>query len=199
MGHRCSQMRGSCGSPVAWASRPRAFHLCPSVFICGQMSIPDNPFDPTIDPDRHTIWHILIAEDSLAFVNSDWPRVAPHFDEHDFEGIRCADSPDPDRWALAFAHLENYRDDWLQAARQFRALQFKNHTPAEALLSRCSLTRIDLLGDRALAHKKFHGSLPLQDGNQYAPGHRQTLYRLRKQQGLWKITGFLGRLPLLNA
>ena len=159
---------------------------------------PKNPFDPKKDPDRHAVWHILIAEDSLAFVASDWPRLASHFDEHDFEGIRCADSPDPDHWTLSFARLESYRDQWLEASKVFRTLQFKDHTPAQALLARCSLTKIDLLGDRALAHKKFHGALLLLDGTPYAPGQRQTLYRLRKQQGAWKITGFLGRLPLIT-
>lgn len=159
--------------------------------------LPQNPFTAASDPDRHAIWHVLIELDSLAFLQSDWQRLLPHFDEHDFEGIRCADSPDPYHWTISFAHLDSYRDQWLEAARQFRALQFRDHTPAQALFSRCSLNKIDLLGDRGLAHKKFHGSIALADGTQYAPGERQTLYRLRKRDGLWRITGFLGRLPLV--
>ena len=53
----------------------------------------------------------------------------------------------------------------------------------------------DIAGGRALCHKKFSGDLPLGDGTTLS-GSRQTLYRLHKQRGVWRIVGFIGYLPL---
>jgi ketosteroid isomerase-like protein len=68
-------------------------------------------------------------------------------------------------------------------------------TPREAVLRRTHLKQIDINGDRALAHKKFSGTINLADGTTIS-GSRQTIYRLHKQRGVWKIVGFLGQLPL---
>jgi hypothetical protein len=64
------------------------------------------------------------------------------------------------------------------------------------LLARAHLTEIEINGDRALAHKKFFGAVQLSDGSTLAD-RRQTLYRLHKQDDMWKIVGFFGQLPLL--
>jgi ketosteroid isomerase-like protein len=68
-------------------------------------------------------------------------------------------------------------------------------THLEALLKRIQLTQIDIAGDRALARKKFSGTIPLADGSAITAS-RQSLYRLHRQQGRWKIVGFLGQLLL---
>jgi hypothetical protein len=142
-----------------------------------------NPFDATRDPDRHAIWQMLVLRDSEAFVAQDWSKVADDFDAENFEGIRCANSTNPDEWRIVFPRLENYRDAWLSAARDFATKSFPGMTPLDALLARCRLEQIDIEGEMGLAHKKFLD--------------RQTLYRLRRRVGRWKIVGFLGYLPLV--
>jgi hypothetical protein len=158
-----------------------------------------NPFDPAGDGDRHAIWKILIAADSDAFVAGDWSRVEGDFDAGCFEGIRCNASPNPDDWRIAFATLDAYRDAWLAASREFLARQFEGLSHREAVYARTRLTQIDLAGERALAHKQLFGQLRQADGTVYSPGNRQTIYRMHKQSGRWKIVGFLGQLPLAAA
>ena len=45
------------------------------------------------------------------------------------------------------------------------------------------------------AIEKFYGNVLLEDGSQLTD-RRQTLFRLHKRAGVWKIVGFLGQLPL---
>lgn len=156
-----------------------------------------NPFDPKTDPDRHFIWQHLIAIDSDAFVLGDWSMIDNDFDAENFEGIRCNHSSDPDRWEIALPQLADYRGQWLAASREFLKKEFANGlTHREVIYRRCRLTQIDIAGDRAIAHKKFSGEIPLADGSTLS-GERQTLYRLHRRAGVWKIVGFLGQLPLL--
>ena len=154
-----------------------------------------NPFDPATNPDRHYIWERLIRVDTEAFAAGDWAMIETDFAADRFEGIRCNHSIDPDDWSIVFPRLEDYRDSWLLAAADFLKKKFRDVTPAEALYRRCRLDRIDLLGDRALVHKKFSGEVPLADGSVLS-GSRQTLYRLHRIAGTWKVVGFLGQLPL---
>jgi hypothetical protein len=154
-----------------------------------------NPFDATRDSDRHYIWQRLIAADSDAFAVGDWTAIETDFDAASFEGIRCHHSSDPDNWQIAFPTLASYRDSWLIAAAEFAKKQFVGLSNREAVYARTRLDQIDIAGDRALCHKKFSGDLKLADGTMHT-GSRQTLYRLHRQRGEWKIVGFLGVLPL---
>jgi len=153
-----------------------------------------NPFDPT-DSDRHHIWQRLVVVDCQAFAVGDWSMVAEDFDPDAFEGVRCSHSTNPDDWTIAFPDLVSYRASWLAACEEFRAKGFATHSHLEALLARTHLNQIDIRGDRALAHKKFFGAITLADGTQLAD-KRQTLFRLHRRGGLWKIVGFFGQLPL---
>jgi hypothetical protein len=154
-----------------------------------------NPFDPSTNADRHFIWDRLIRADTEAFVAGDWSMIENDFAAEQFEGIRCNHSKDPDDWAVVFPRLEDYRDSWLLASADFLKKKFRDLTHTEAIYRRCRLDRIDLLGDRALAHKKFSGEVPLADGSTLS-GSRQTLYRLHRINGVWKVVGFLGQLRL---
>ena len=154
-----------------------------------------NPFDPVTDPDRHAIWQMLIARDSEAFIARDWSRVEPDFDAQNFEGVRCFNSTNPDEWKIVFPRLEDYRDAWLASASDFARRGFVDLSPLQAVLRRCRLDQIDIAGEIALARKKFSGEVKCNDGTSIT-GSRQTLYRLRKRNGNWKITGFFGFLPL---
>jgi hypothetical protein len=154
-----------------------------------------NPFDKQHDSDRHTIWHMLVEADSDAFVAGDWSLIEPDFDSGSFEGMRAMNSPNPDQWKIVFPTLAGYRESWLEASREWRKKKFVSHTQREAVYARTRLTQIDIAGERALAHKKFLGDLKLEDGSVLS-GSRQTLYRLHRQGGRWKIVGFIGQLPL---
>lgn len=157
----------------------------------------NNPFDPATDPDRHHIWHRLVLVDSEAFVRGDWSMVEEDFDAEHFEGIRCALSANPDDWTIVFPTLESYRDNWLKASAEFQEKRFLHHTPLEAVLARTRLSLIDISGHRALAHKQFTGEIALAGGGTLG-GERQTIYRLHKQSGRWRVVGFLGFLPLVK-
>ena len=154
-----------------------------------------NPFDCQTDPDLHHIWQRLIAADCEAFAIGDWSMIQDDFDATEFEGVRCSHSTDPDVWKIVFPDLESYRDSWLTASEEFRAKKFAKLTHLEALLARTHLDEIEINGDRALAHKKFFGEVCLADGSILAD-RRQTLFRLHRRNGVWKIVGFFGQLPL---
>ena len=154
-----------------------------------------NPFDAQSDQDRHYIWQRLVEADSDAFVLGDWSMVERDFDAENFEGIRAYGSADPDDWKIAFGDLESYRKNWLDASKQFLQKQFVELTHREAVYRRTRLTEIEIVGTRALCHKKFAGDIPLADGTKLT-GSRQTLYRMHKQSGIWRIVGFVGYLPL---
>jgi hypothetical protein len=135
--------------------------------------------------------------DCEAFVNGNWSMIESDFDAEHFEGIRCFLSLNPDDWQVVFPDLASYRESWLAAAKEFVRREFATRTHLEALLFRTHLDRIDLHGECALAHKKFFGEVQFADG-QSLDDRRQTLFRLRRGGGQWKVVGFLGQLPLVD-
>jgi hypothetical protein len=155
---------------------------------------PMNPFSPSSDADRHYIWDRVIVADSEAFAMGDWNRIANDFDAENFEGIRCYTN-NPNDWRLVFPSLDSYRISWLDMAKEFAKKKFFGRTNLEAIYARCRIDQIEIVGDRALVHKKFSGTLDLADGSKLS-GSRQTIYRLHRRDGVWKIVGFLGYLPL---
>jgi hypothetical protein len=104
-------------------------------------------------------------------------------------------STNPTDWQIAFPTLESYRDNWLKASQEFRAKSFVGLSTLEALYARCSIYEININANRALAIKKFTGRVECLDGTSIS-GDRQTVYRLHKINGDWKIVGFIGFLPL---
>jgi hypothetical protein len=156
-----------------------------------------NPFDRQTDSDRFEIWQQLVAADCVAFAAYDWSMIENDFDAEEFEGIRCFHSANPDDWKIIFPDLASYRDSWLTASAEFRAKQFAKLSHLDALLARTHLDEIDICGNRALAHKKFFGEVLLVGGSVLSD-RRQTLFRLRRRNGKWKIVGFFGQLPLVG-
>jgi hypothetical protein len=155
-----------------------------------------NPFDPQREPDRHYVWQRLVSADCEAFACGDWKAIESDFDAEAFEGIRCALSLNPDNWKVAFPDLASYRESWLAASAAYRAKSFATVSHLDALLARTHLDEIEIVGERAIAHKKFFGEVALADGSKLAEW-RQTLFRLQRRRGVWKIVGFLGQLPLV--
>lgn len=147
-----------------------------------------NPFPD--DADRSEIWEMLVARDIDAFVNADWSMVAGDFVEAGFLGIHAHKSANPDDWTAAFPTLSEYRDEWLRQAQETAATKFAEPL-SDAIHRATNLTRIDIVGDTAVAHKKFDGQVKLADGS-VDTLNWQTLYYCRRGGDRWRIAGFTG-------
>ncbi|HZQ43108.1 MAG TPA: hypothetical protein VFA99_07640 [Acidobacteriaceae bacterium] len=150
-----------------------------------------NPFPPT-DSDRHAIWQALVERDIRAFVAQNWDIIAEDFQEDGFVGH--SGSANPDDWRISYPSLDSYRTAWLEQARDLNKLRLRNTDMEQFLFDATDLTRIDINGDEALAHKKFNGRTEVVDAPDLVL-QWQTLYRLHRSDGRWRMTGFLGYLP----
>ncbi len=152
----------------------------------------NNPFNQH-DPDRYDIWEMLVKRDIEAFINNDWEEVAGDFIEEGFMGIDARSLSNPDSWNLSFPDLKSYRQFWLDQAANFTGIDWEDD-PGEKLYEATTLRDIDISKNSALVHKKFDGAIRKKNG--YTERlNWQTLYRCRKIDGQWKITGFTAFLP----
>lgn len=150
-----------------------------------------NPFPD--DPDRHAIWEMLVQRDITAFVHEDWSMVQEDFIAAEFMGIDAHKKRNPDFWTLKYPTLKSYENEWVRQAGLFK--QSTDQSLAEsALYAATQMRDIQINGSVAVAHKKFNGTVPGNDGREIQLLW-QTLYRCRKVEGVWKITGFTGYLP----
>ncbi|WP_062218042.1 MULTISPECIES: hypothetical protein [unclassified Aureimonas] len=152
----------------------------------------ENPFPPG-DADRHTLWQMLVERDIDAFLAADWSLVDGDFAHDRFFGLHAHKSEIPDSWRLAFPTLESYRDEWLRQAEAAKLIRYAEPV-REALFRATNLRDIDISGDRAVAHKKFDGTLALEGGGVEVLSW-QTLYFASRINGQWKLTGFVGYMP----
>ena len=150
-----------------------------------------NPF-PQQD-DRHAIWAMLVQRDIEAFAAGDWDAHFRDFAPDLFFGIDGRFSDNPDRWQVTYADLERYRERWLAASTELRA-RIAGEELARALFALTTLREIDLMGDFAMAHKKFEGEVKPREGASIRM-RWQTLYFCRRVESRWRIAGFLGYLP----
>ncbi|GAA4774378.1 hypothetical protein GCM10023219_22280 [Stakelama sediminis] len=155
-----------------------------------------SPF-PADDQNRNAIWTMLVTRDIAAYLAQAWTTVADDFVKTGFFGVDARGSADPDQWVPRFASLDTYRDEWLRQAAETAATVDPAHAMT-ALHAATRLERIDIDGDFAIAHKKFHGSLPLRDGGS-AFLDWQTQYFCRREEGRWKISGFVGYMANTGA
>lgn len=156
------------------------------------MHLTANPF-PLSDPDRRTLWEMLVARDIAAFAAADWTMVEPDFAHDRFMGVDGKRSPDPDDWTISFPTLAAYRDEWLRQAHDFARVA-DPVAAAGDIFAATNLSVIEIAGDRAVAHKKFDGKVRLRDGS-HDTLNWQTLYFAARIEGDWKLTGFVGYLP----
>lgn len=150
-----------------------------------------NPFAD--DPERHELWEMLVRRDIEAFLSVDWAATAGDFHAPGFFGLSGMKSANPDEWRMAFPRLEDYRDRWLSQA-DLSARTPYDEPRREALYRATSLVDIEISGERAVAHKKFDGTIRKMDGTVDVLSW-QTLYLCARMDGTWKITGFVGYLP----
>lgn len=157
-----------------------------------------DPFqNPFADADRRAIWQMLVPRDIDAFVSADWDAVAGDFIAANFTGISGNFQPDPQGYTLAFPTLEAYRTEWLRQAQDFVAARDAGAFAGDlrdGIFAATRLEEIDITGDAALVRKKFDGQLAKSDGS-FDRMNWQTLYICRREDGRWKIAGFVGYLP----
>ena len=156
------------------------------------MHYDSNPFSPE-DKDRHAIWEKVVKVDIDAFLAQDWEMCREDFIEEYFIGIDAQKNDNPDHWKLTYPTLNAYRDDWLKQAATFAKSTYKEDK-REALFRATNLEDIDIQEDTALLHKKFNGSITQIDG-EVIPIVWQTIYKMKKVDQRWKITGFVGYMP----
>jgi len=156
------------------------------------MTFDKNPFPPG-DADRHALWEMLVRRDVDAFLAQDWSMVEGDFVRPGFFGMHAHFLSNPDSWRLQFPTLDAYRDEWLRQARETASTEFAEPL-REALFRITNMRDIDVDGDSAVLHKKFHGSIAKPD--EAAEQLKwQTLYFCTKAAGRWKIAGFVGYMP----
>jgi len=151
-----------------------------------------NPF-PETDKDRYAIWEMLVHRDIDAFLAQDWSMVANDFAADRFFGVHAHFLKNPDSWRMSFDRLEAYRDEWLRQAADTGRTEFAE--PLRDALFRATVMRdIDIVGDRALVHKKFDGTVARADDTTDRLNW-QTLYFCARIDGGWKIASFVGYMP----
>lgn len=153
-----------------------------------------NPYDQAVDADRHWFWEALVARDSDAFAAADWSICDGDFSHERFEGISAHGSLNPMNWRLEYPRLEDYRDDWLQMAAKFAALPLESIFHRELLYKMQSFAKVEVADDRAIVWKRFDADEPLTNGERYQLTG-QSVYRLHRIDGAWRIVGFVGYLP----
>ena len=157
-----------------------------------------DPFlNPFTDPDRRAIWEMLVPRDIDAFVSADWDAVAGDFVAANFTGISGNFQPDPQGYTLAFPTLDAFRAEVLRQAQDFAAARDAGAfagDPRDGIFAATRLEEIEIDGDAAMVRKKFDGHLAKSDGS-FDRMNWQTLYICRREDGRWKIAGFVGYLP----
>jgi hypothetical protein len=154
-----------------------------------------NPYDPQVDPDGHALWNALIGRDSEAFVAADWSICDGDFWHDHFEGISAHGSHNPMDWTLEYPTVAAYRDDWLKMAAKFNSLPLLTVSHRELLYRMQSFAKIEIAVGRAVVWKQFCADEPLSNGERYRVTG-QSVYRLHRVEGHWRIVGFVGYLPI---
>lgn len=154
--------------------------------------IETNPF-PAADEARHAIWDMLVRRDIDAFVAEDWDTHFRDFAADIFFGIDGRFSDNPDSWRVTYADIDRYRRAWLDGSKEFKG-RIADEDLRRSLHSLTNLRDIEIMGDFALARKKFDGTIRLTDG-EIVTLRWQTQYFCRYIDGRWRIAGFLGYLP----
>lgn len=150
-----------------------------------------NPFPPG-DPNRFEIWEILVNRDIAAFLECDWSKTADDFHAETFVGY--AGPSNPDHWRINFPSLDTYRDEWLRQAFEFQKMTLVGEDIKQFLFKASILRDIEIRDDVAMAHKKISGRAVTTGGREIVLNW-QSVYWLRRTDGRWRVTGFLGYLP----
>lgn len=160
------------------------------------MDVFNNQFDEK-NSDHVAIWEMLVLRDVKAFVANDWSQVEHDFVAKKFYGINARFSQDPLIWTLEFPNLLDYQNVWSKQSLDSKK-KFYSESLENGLLRSSSIEKITIKDGKAAVWKKLDGSLSL------ANGLKETLqwitvYFCELIHSNWKITGFIGYLPLLTS
>ncbi|MGO8055125.1 hypothetical protein [Rhizobium leguminosarum] len=156
------------------------------------MSHDINPFPPS-DQDRYGIWEMLVRKDVDGFVNEDWSLFGRSFKHSGFCGLDAKGSLNPADWQVRFPTVEAYRDAWLEDASRSAATPYAEDR-REALFRATNMLDIRVQGRTATARKTFDDAIALEGGGSQKLNW-QSVFFCTKDDGGWKITGFVGFLP----
>ncbi|PYE30367.1 hypothetical protein C8J35_111101 [Rhizobium sp. PP-F2F-G38] len=148
-----------------------------------------NPFSTT-DPDRHSIWEMLVRQDIEGFVAQDWTIFGGFFRRDGFCGLDAEGSLDPKDWWLRFPTVDAYRTAWLADAK--RAAETAYAEDRRSALYRATTMRdVTVQGDTAIARKTFDDGIALHGGGVQKLNWQSVFFCARSEQS-WTITGFIG-------
>lgn len=152
-----------------------------------------NPY-PLEEVEKREIWNLLILRDLEAFAVHDWSQVREDYDEKKFMAIHAFNSANPINWNFSYPQVELYEKQWVARAKEMSRKEYT--VPLKESLFRCiQLKKISFEKNKACAWKQYHGSLETKSGEKDTL-HWQTLYFCTKYDSQWKISGFIGHLPL---
>lgn len=144
--------------------------------------------------DMDAFWHICVERDLEAFLAKDWSITAVDFNEDQFLGVDSHGSNNPLDWEPKYASLLEYRDEFYKQADEFSQLNFAED-PRVALYRSLLLSEPKISGDCALIVKTFNGEIALADNDKKKLAWKSA-FNLKRTNGRWLITGFVGYLPL---
>jgi hypothetical protein len=151
-----------------------------------------NPYTP--GTEQHAVFEMAVVRDVEAFVAGDWARVAADFIEEGFFGLDGRGTGDPSGWRLTYPTLAAYRERWLAQSAAFRSRRYRTD-PVAAMLALLKVPMLELEGDSGLLLKRFDGTLDPEDGEPVTL-RRESLFVLRRVDGVFRVAGFVGYLPL---
>lgn len=150
-----------------------------------------NPFP--VASDRHAIWEMLVRKDVDGFVAQDWTIFAPSFKFEGFCGLDATGSLDPADWQVRFPTVEAYRDAWLRDAQRSASTRY-GEDRRNALFRASNMLDIRVVGQTASTRKTFNDKIALEEGG-FQVLNWQSVFFCTKEDGAWKISGFVGFLP----
>lgn len=153
----------------------------------------ENPF-LNKDKEHAKIWEMLLKRDIQAFKDCNWEHIQNDFLEDRFFGINAKFTNDPTQWSLTFPTLRQYKACWLKQAHESARKEY--YEPLNYSLHKVSyLDKIEIQENKAAVWKKFNGTIKLKDGTEEKLDW-QTIYICEKSENSWKITSFVGYLPI---
>jgi hypothetical protein len=136
---------------------------------------------------------MLVRRDIEAYVARNWDAHFEDFAPEFFFGIDAGFSDNPDVWLPRYADIARYREAWLAGAHDMDG-RITDDDLRRAIFALTHLDTIEVMGDFAMARKKFDGTIALSIGEPIVL-RWQTLYFCRRVGERWRIAGFLGYLP----
>jgi len=153
--------------------------------------VSDIQIDGASENDVREIADIVLLRDTEAFCRADWDAVADDFDAERFLGLDGRGGAAA--WTIGYADLDSYRELWLAEAK--RLLDgVPPETLSKQLTDASRIVEIQVRGHWALVRKEFDGWAGADDERERLLW--RTYYQLRHDGLRWRITGFVGFLPL---